>query len=97
MFSDPMKVMSTNTRLRELLPSGITRVEGRSVGTQEPFFATGEARVARNGKLILVRIIPADGYPGWLELQTPRTYDPGAGDVISDTFAAWFTPSEEIV
>lgn len=55
---------------RELMPGGVTRLENRRIPETVPIFLTGEGFMARHGNTMLVRIIPPDGVPGWVELRT---------------------------
>jgi hypothetical protein len=85
-------------RLRELLPDGATRLDSRIISNEEPFFVTGQARIGRSNSIILVQVIPPDGYPGWLEIEAPREfsiYAPEPGYVVRDAFKAWFVSAED--
>lgn len=55
---------------RELMPGGITRLENRKIPATDPIFLTGEGLLARRGNTMLIRVIPPDGIPGWVELRT---------------------------
>ncbi len=82
-----------NMQLRTLRSDGSTRIDGnRQIQDDEPFFVTGEAYVSRTGTVVLVQVIPSDGYPGWVELNKIDGVRAAgtSGDVASDAVAAWF-------
>lgn len=82
-----------NMQLRVLHKNGTTTTDKRLVQNDEPFFVTGEAFVSTTGNVVLVQIIPGDGYPGWVELQKlDQRYTPGStSDVALDTVSKWFS------
>jgi hypothetical protein len=85
-------------QLRKLQPDGSTRIDSsRTIQDDEPFFVTGEAYVSLTGAIVLVQVIPSDGYPGWVELgEIAVQHEPGSSnDLASDRLRAWFTQREE--
>lgn len=84
----------TNMQLRSLRSDGTTRIDtNRLIQDDEPFYVTGEAYVSRTGNVVLVQVVPTDGYPGWVELtKVDEHHQPGtSGDLALDCVNAWFT------
>ncbi len=83
-----------NMQLRTLSSDGTTRSDrGRMIENNEAFFVTGEAYVSKQGNVVLVQVIPSDGYPGWVELNkiNSRSKPGTSGDLATDTVNSWFT------
>lgn len=78
----------TNMQVRILNADGSTRIDrNRLIQSNEPFFLTGQALVSKRGNIVLVEVIPPDGFPGWVQLDSTPDED---GDVEA-TVKYWFT------
>jgi len=84
-----------NMQIRELKPDGTTRLDSnRQIQSNEPFFVTGQSYVSKQGNVVLVEIIPPDGYPGWIEIRRADDVIHGHqsfNDIANETVKYWFT------
>lgn len=83
-----------NMQIRELKPDGTTRLDSnRQIQSNEPFFVTGQSYVSKQGNVVLVEIIPPDGYPGWIEIRRADDMIHGHqsfNDIANETVKYWF-------
>jgi hypothetical protein len=86
----------TNMQVRVLNADGSTRLgRTRLIQCDEPFFVTGQALVSKTGNIILVEVIPPDGFPGWVQLDSIPDEDGNADATVKYWFAQNFSSQKE--
>jgi hypothetical protein len=77
-----------NMQVRILNDDGSTRIDqNRLIQCNEPFFLTGQVLISKHGNIVLVEVIPPDGFPGWVQLGSI----PEEADDVDATIKYWFT------